>query len=256
MQPFSSAMTWLNIFKNFKWLFIAMLFCHCVPSIAWADENQDFVEANILGIFYHELGHALIDIEGIRIFGQEEDAADTFSIYLIDALFEEGDAESLAYDIAIGFWTEAEQRITEEDEPAWWGVHGPDEQRFFNTVCLFYGANPDQREEFASVMELPDERAQHCAEEYEQVYDSWGSVFEELVQRGPGDTLKLSGDQKLLTYDVLEAEVKDFNEMISLSEPLMIIVRECNEANAFYDPGKTQIIMCSEFENYLYDLTE
>ena len=37
--------------------------------------EDDFVEANILSVFYHELGHALIDIMALPVFGQEEDAA-------------------------------------------------------------------------------------------------------------------------------------------------------------------------------------
>lgn len=89
--------------------------------------DEAFVEANILGIFYHELGHAVIDVEGVPIFAQEEDAADVFSIFMIDALFEEEAAQNLAYDAAIGFWFEAVDR---GDDVAWWDVHGPDEQRF------------------------------------------------------------------------------------------------------------------------------
>lgn len=47
------------------------LYLSGLNSIAFSGEKDDFVEANILGIFYHELGHALIDIEDIPIFGQE-----------------------------------------------------------------------------------------------------------------------------------------------------------------------------------------
>ena len=72
--------------------------------------SSAFVEANILGIFYHELGHAVIDLEGVPIFGQEEDAADVFSIYLIHSLFEEEAAQSLAHDASFGFWGEAMAR--------------------------------------------------------------------------------------------------------------------------------------------------
>jgi len=238
-------------------LSLISIFSICsVLSFSHADNNDDFVEANILGIFYHELGHALIDIEGIRIFGQEEDAADTFSIFLIDALFEDRDAEVLAYDAAIGFWHEAELRTKNGDKPVWWDVHGPDEQRFFNTVCLFYGANPDQREQYAADLELPDERAESCAEEYDQANESWGAVFDVLVDRGSGDTLALSGDTESLTYDIIESEIENLNSVFSLNEPLSVTVRECDEPNAFYDPESTEIVMCTEFEAHLYQLAE
>ena len=62
------------------------------------------------------MGHALIDIEGIPIFAQEEDAADVFSIYMIDSVFEEETAVALAYDAAFGFLGEAEARQQETDE--------------------------------------------------------------------------------------------------------------------------------------------
>ena len=35
---------------------------------AFTQDTTDFVEANILGIFYHELGHAVIDLEELPIF--------------------------------------------------------------------------------------------------------------------------------------------------------------------------------------------
>jgi len=65
---------------------LALLLAATLP--AGAQEPSDFVESNILGIFYHELGHAVIDTENVPIFGQEEDAADVFSIFMVDALFD------------------------------------------------------------------------------------------------------------------------------------------------------------------------
>lgn len=73
-----------------------------------SEDTLAFVEGNLLGIFYHELGHALIDILDLPIFGQEEDAADVLSIFLIDAFYEEEAAVQLAYDAAFGFLGEAE----------------------------------------------------------------------------------------------------------------------------------------------------
>lgn len=53
---------------------------------AQSPEQDRFIAANILAVFYHELGHAVIDVEDLPIYGQEEDAADVFSIFMIDAL--------------------------------------------------------------------------------------------------------------------------------------------------------------------------
>jgi hypothetical protein len=39
-------------------------------------------------------------------------------------------------------------------------------------VCIFYGANPDLREELAQELGLPEDRAISCAVEYELAIDS------------------------------------------------------------------------------------
>ncbi|MEH6737641.1 MAG: DUF4344 domain-containing metallopeptidase [Sulfitobacter sp.] len=104
------------------------------------EATDPFVEANLLSIFYHELGHALIDVMHLPVFGQEEDAADTASILLIDSTFEDETAIEIAYGAALGFQAEAGETA---NDIAWSDVHGPDLQRFYNLVCLFYGADPD-----------------------------------------------------------------------------------------------------------------
>ncbi len=221
------------------------------PLVAETPEEDAFVEANVLGIFYHELGHALIDIEGVPIFGQEEDAADVFSIFLIDALFDSETAEALAYDASLGFWAEADAR---GEDVAWWDVHGPDEQRFYNTVCIFYGADPEARETFAEDLDLPEDRADYCPDEYDQAKDAWGGLLDELVARGSGDSLRLAPGPDSLTRQVLKGEIKALNAEMTLSDPLEIVIADCDEANAFYDPEATQITFCTELEAHLRDL--
>ncbi len=215
--------------------------------------DDAFLEANILGIFYHELGHAIIHIEDVPVFGQEEDAADVFSIFLIDALYEPDVAESIAYDAALGFWAEAETR---GDDIAWWDVHGPDEQRFFNTVCLFFGADPDRRDDFATDLDLPEERADYCPEEYDQANAAWGPVLEALWERGKGDTLVFSTKSDSLTSQVLQREIEALNAEMSLSYPLQITLDSCGEANAFYAPDQHLIVFCTEFEAHLKALAK
>lgn len=226
-----------------------------IPSYAVsAQEESSFIEANILGIFYHELGHAVIHIEEVPIFGQEEDAADVFSIFMIDALFEEEAAQSLAFDAAWGFIGEAEAREAYSDEIPWWDTHGPDEQRFYNTVCIFFGADPDNRTEFAENLGLPEERADYCPEEFDQANNAWGAILDQMTERGAGQTLNYQSNGDSLTEQLLADEIAYLNEQMSLAEPIDVVVESCGEANAFYDPNDKAIIFCSEFESHLEEL--
>lgn len=221
---------------------------------AQSDDSEAFVTANLLGILYHELGHALIDVLQLPVFGQEEDAADVASILLIDALFDEESAMDIAYDAALGFWAESVARQDAGYDIAFWDVHGPDLQRFYNAVCLFYGANPDERVEIAEDFELPEERAETCEEEFELALDSWGPALEEIAETAPGTSIIYRGGADSLTEQVIAEEVAALNRDFVLPEKLLITVESCGEANAFYDPQTVEIIMCTEFEDWLREL--
>ncbi len=218
-----------------------------------SDEQYDFVQANIIGIFYHELGHAVIDTEDVPIFGQEEDAADVLSVLLIDETFEDAVAQDIAFDAAFGYLNDPAGL----QEVIYWDTHGPDEQRFYNHVCLFYGAEPDTRRDLAAELGLPEERAVSCPDEFDQALDSWGAILDEMSDRGPGATLQFvqgSGRHADLLNDVIGEEVRSFNTTFSLSHPVAVRVASCGEANAFYDPGGRAITMCTEFVDHLLEL--
>ena len=223
-----------------------MRWAACCLTLLAAPASADFVENNLLAIFYHELGHAVIDQMQVPIFGQEEDAADALSVLLIDALYDGASAENIAYDSAALFWFEA------QNEPAYWDVHGPDEQRFFNTVCLFYGAEPDSREDFAQELGLPEERAEGCADEFDLASASWNAVLDEMA-----DSAVLTG--KLLVEPVSEMqvildEVADLNKEFSWPQDIKVRLAPCGEANAFYDLGTQSITLCSELPDWLEEI--
>jgi len=232
-------------------LLIAVVCIVSLQRTALADENeQNFIEANILSIFYHELGHAVIDLLRVPIYGQEEDAADVMSVLMIHELFEEESAQSIAYDSAFGFINDPDGT----EEVPYWALHGPDEQRYYNHVCLFYGANPDKRDELAYDLGLPDERAETCVEEYEQADSSWGLVFQELSDpSSPGvlEFIKSEDDGDVLLNDLLSVEIEELNAEFYLPETVQVKVESCDEPNAFYDPNDISITMCSEFVEHL-----
>lgn len=211
--------------------------------------TQAYVEANLISIFYHELGHALIDVMALPVFGQEEDAADTASILLIDALFEEDTAQSIARDAAFGFLDEADAAAGQD--PLWWDVHGPDLQRHYNLVCLFYGADPELRADIAVDLDLPQDRAEGCAEEFDLALASWGPVLDDITRNGGGASLVFDGVGSSVVIDVVKAEVGALNDLLTLPRSVTIRAEPCGEANAFYDPADQTITMCLELESHL-----
>ncbi len=216
-------------------------------------DKDAFIQANVFAIFYHELGHAIIDVMDVPIFGQEEDAADVMSVLLIDWLFEEDAAQSIAYDSAFGYINDPDGT----EEVAYWDVHGPDEQRYFNHVCLFYGANPDDREDLASDLGLPEERAEYCPEEYDLAADSWGGIFDEMEAQSVGkDIVFVAGDgpEASIVNQTLAEEVELMNADLNLPERIEVRVESCGEANAFYDPNDISITFCTEFIPHLEGL--
>jgi len=233
------------------------LTCALLASPVVAQDAERYVENNLLAIFYHEMGHALIDVMQLPVFGQEEDAADVASVFMIDAFFEEDAAVEMAYDTAFGFLSDEEEREAAGDEIPFWAVHGPDLQRYYNLVCLFYGANPDERDDVAEELGLPEDRAEGCPEEFELAADSWGPVLEEMEDaKGVGLRFVPSGSDapsaKLLD-DLMAAEVAEWNAYYAWPETVEVRVQYCDEANAFYDPGEKRIEMCVEYAQYLAD---
>lgn len=236
-------------------LFFCAFALFCAPNFAGAQGDgdsarEDFVTANIIAIFYHELGHALIDKLQLSVLGQEEDAADVLSVIMIDWIFEEESAQGIAIDSAFGFLNDPENT----QEVAYWDVHGPDEQRFYNHVCLFYGANPDARAELAKELELPEERAEGCPDEFALAADSWGTTFDAMeAEQKPipmvfEPAFKGADD---LTHRILKEEVAQVNQLFKLPAKVTVTVEDCDEANAFYIPEESKIVMCSEFAPYL-----
>ena len=54
--------------------------------------------------------------------------------------------------------------------------HGTSSQRFYNTLCLGYGGDPQTFKEFVDKGWLPKERAAGCAAEYQQVRQAFSKT--------------------------------------------------------------------------------
>lgn len=131
-------------------------------------DHDEVVVGAFVGVLLHEMGHAVFDMFGVPVFGREEDAADEMAGFIAVQFNKE-----VARTVTRGFaymWR-AFGRLG--GEPKEWadysGEHGANQQRYYNVLCMGYGADPRLFRDFIDKGWLPKERATNCAAEYQQV---------------------------------------------------------------------------------------
>src|SRR3954451_25356137 len=128
--------------------------------------RADAIVGPTLEVFLHETGHAVFDYLSVPIFGREEDAADQFAAYFL-LQFAKSSARRLIVGVAYAYNLDASKPSTKNNPFA--DEHGLPAQRFYNVLCIAYGADAKL---FADLVEkgyLPKERAEGCEFEYEQI---------------------------------------------------------------------------------------
>ncbi len=138
---------------------------------------------NTIFTFYHELGHALIDVLQLSAVGQEEDTVDEFaSVMLLSN--SQGDLAEIILDAA-----EFYQIVNQISTSAPWDEHAPHDKRLFNLVCFVYGSNPEKYEQIfieKFILVDPDQkvsreqiesRARRCYQEFPQKVANWNKLL-------------------------------------------------------------------------------
>ena len=128
----------------------------------------------------HEFAHALFDMLNLPVLGREEDAADQVAAYIYLQLGK-AEARRLIMGTAYAYLTDAKSDdaplTPKEFAEDFAEAHGMPQQRAYNVLCIAYGADTKLFGDFVTKGYLPEERADVCEEEYEQVQDA----YEELV---------------------------------------------------------------------------
>jgi hypothetical protein len=136
------------------------------------EQVEDAVTNATTFVFFHELGHALVDAYDLPITGREEDAVDQLSVYMLADGTQEG--EQMVLDAAVSFSRQASDEL---DESAFADEHSLDQQRYYNIICLLYGQD---EEKFASLVRdgtLPASRAERCSDEFARVDKAWDALL-------------------------------------------------------------------------------
>src|SRR5262245_49651163 len=137
---------------------------------------HDAVLGQTFYVFGHELGHAMFDVLKVPILGDAENAADHFSAYMM-LQFGKDQAKGLITGAAYTYKKYVQGTNVSAPLAAFSDIHAAPAQRFYNMLCLAYGADPVLFAEFVkkdSIEYLPKGRARNCKREYEQVTFAFG----------------------------------------------------------------------------------
>src|SRR5262245_39824242 len=136
----------------------------------------DAVVGPLIDTCLHEFAHALFEMLEVPVLGREEDAADQVSAYIMLQLGKV-EARRLIGGVAYAYETEAAAATAPLTMTRFADVHGTPAQRFYNVLCIAYGAD---KQLFGYVVErgyLPKERAEDCEAEYRQA----ARAYEKLI---------------------------------------------------------------------------
>jgi hypothetical protein len=116
-------------------------------------------------------------------FGREEDAADEMAGFLAVQF-----NKQVARTVTRGFaylWQAAGRMGGEPKEWAEYSdEHGANQQRYYNVLCMGYGADPQHFKDFIDKGWLPKERAAGCAAEYQQARQAFAKTVLPFINQG------------------------------------------------------------------------
>lgn len=155
-----------------------------VDELQWAKPKTTTAEGvaphdAVAGPFFstalHEFAHAFFDLHNTPLFGREEDGADQLAAYII-LLLDKKTASRLIRGTAYAFQSESKERKS-PSTIEFSSEHGTPEQRYYNVLCLAFGAHPQYFSDLMSKKILPNDRAERCQDEFEQIEDAYKALI-------------------------------------------------------------------------------
>ncbi|MEJ0075974.1 MAG: DUF4344 domain-containing metallopeptidase [Alphaproteobacteria bacterium] len=232
------------------------------PHIAGLSEEEkrklvEFVTGNMLFVFGHESGHALISELGIPVIGREEDGADSFSTVMA---LQTGDkyADRVLINAATGWFYSDRRSRQDRVRMVFYDEHGIDLQRAYNIVCLMVGSNPEKFSDLADEARIPEERQGTCRGDYSNTEWSWNKVLEPHRRKPAQPKTEVKA-----VYGPAPKELEIFREFASrmkiletiatmLSDkyiwrvPISLELQTCGEPGARWDITTKKVTACYE----------
>jgi hypothetical protein len=145
----------------------------------------------VVDLFLHEAGHALFDLLRVPVFGREEDAADQLSAYIMLRSGKD-EARRLITGAAYQYAGDVKGETVSMPLAKFADEHGAPAQRFYNLLCIAYGADKKMFGDLVSRGYLPKERAEGCEDEYRQVAYAFSTLIGPHIDRARKRKLRRS----------------------------------------------------------------
>ena len=126
---------------------------------------------------------------------------------------------------------------------------------------MMVGANPDEFGETADAYEMDADQQDACTETYQQAVDSWDKELLPHLAKAPGAEIPVTYEKagkfqqyadELQSRKVLENLADELRTNYALPGPVTIAAKQCDDANAFYDPETHSITYCYELAADMY----
>lgn len=127
----------------------------------------------VLHTLLHEAGHAFVEDHNIPVLGKEEDAVDNFATLMLINYVDGGDDAAIS--AADMFAFESDDRPDYYELSEYIDEHSFDLQRYFSTLCLVYGSDPEKHKNLLDEVEKEDlaERKELCIALFQQLDHNW-----------------------------------------------------------------------------------
>ena len=127
---------------------------------------EDAVNGQFFYVAAHEMGHAMFDLLDVPLFGRPEDAADQFATYIM-LQFGKDQARRLIGGAAYSYRQDLHDMSA--SLRSFSDVHGTPQQRFYNILCMAYGADQTVFSDLIDKGYLPQDRSRRCKKDFGEV---------------------------------------------------------------------------------------
>jgi hypothetical protein len=226
--------------------------------------TTEFVLGNTLFALLHETAHGLIADMGLPVLGREEDAADAFATVAMLQMKTEFTHRVLVN--AAKSWMILDRRTKDAGEPVvFYDAHGLDLQRAYNIICLMVGSDPDQFDDLAAEVNMPEDRRGTCQGDYSNASWSWNKALAPflLTPRQERPRYEAVYGKAEGSLDIFEQSFRAAGLLERVAfhaasyawhKPFAIEAKTCGESGANWDIREHKTFLCYELSDEFVQL--